>query len=165
MAPSCRPCGSSRRLPAVRPRSDAVRAQAPWEGRVRICITGPAAGVRARRLHRSLAADAESSALQGAQLACPGAFEADYAANTQRGERALHCHDGNRRSPVRPLDLRRRSRTRAASDDFVLTGGTGAYQGVTGDGDMSLRLTLSEMTRFEQLEAEYDVKGWPPGRL
>jgi hypothetical protein len=42
---------------------------------------------------------------------------------------------------------------------FILTGGTGAYQGVTGDGDFSLRITLSDLAGFERLEAEYDLAG------
>jgi hypothetical protein len=42
---------------------------------------------------------------------------------------------------------------------FVLIGGTGAYQGVTGEGDFMLRITLADLTGFERLEAEYDLAG------
>jgi hypothetical protein len=41
----------------------------------------------------------------------------------------------------------------------VLIGGTGAYQGVTGEGDFMLRITLADLTSFERLEAEYDLAG------
>ena len=47
---------------------------------------------------------------------------------------------------------------------FVLTGGTGAYQGVTGEGDFVFQLILADLIRFERLEAEYDLTGraaWP----
>jgi hypothetical protein len=140
-----------------------IQAVAPWEGRVRIFVTGQQQGFALGVFTGRLAADPTSSALHDAQLVCPGAFEADYAANTQRGDG--HCvlttGTGDR------LFARwtcAGQPGKGCAGRIVFTGGTGAYQGVTGDGDLVLRLTLEQMTRLEQLESDYEVKGlatWP----
>jgi hypothetical protein len=140
-----------------------IQVTAPWEGRARIFVTGDhqafAFGVFAGRL----TVDKESNALHDAQLVCPGAFDADYATNVQRGEGRCVIKTGSG-------DRLFARWTCAGEPDkgctgrFVFTGGTGAYQRVSGDGDLTLRLTLTEMTHLDQLESEYDVKGlatWP----
>jgi hypothetical protein len=110
-----------------------------------------------------LSADKEASALHGAQLLCPGAIDADYAANTLRGDGRCIITTGSQ-------DRLFARWTCAGVPDqgcagrFVLTGGTGAYQGVTGDGELALRMTISRMTNLDQLESDYEVKGvatWP----
>ena len=58
----------------------------------------------------------------------------------------------------------RANRTRGALGGSCSWGGTGPYQGVTGDGDLMLRIQVTDLTRFERLEAEYDLTGlatWP----
>lgn len=144
-----------------------MRAVAPWEGRARIFITGAQQAFVLGTFAGRLAVDPESSALHGAELMCPGAFEADYAANTNRG--GGHCiitTGSKERLFARWTCVGEPDK--GCAGRFVFTGGTGAYQDVTGDGDLMLRLTLEEMTHLGQLESEYDVKGvatWPALRF
>jgi hypothetical protein len=150
-------------VPGARGAEHAVRGDAPWEGRARIYITGPQQAFVLGAFTGRLAVNPESSVLHGAQLVCPGAFDADYAANTTRGEGHCIITTGSGDRIFASWSCAGQP-DKGCSGRFVLTGGTGAYQGVTGDGDLALRMTLSEMTRLEQLESDYDVKGlatWP----
>jgi hypothetical protein len=150
-------------LATARAEEHAVRIQAPWEGRVRVYVTGPQQAFALGVFSGRLAADPESSTLQGAGLVCPGVFDADYAASTQRGEgRCVITSRSGDRFFARWTCTGEPDK--GCTGKFVLTGGTGAYEGVTGEGDLSLRLTLSDLTRLNQLESDYDVKGlatWP----
>jgi hypothetical protein len=140
-----------------------IQASAPWEGRVRVYVTGPRQGFALGSFGGRLAVQGEPSALDGAQLTCPAAIEADYTTNTQRGEGrcVITAVSGDR------LFARwtcAGEPDKGCAGRFTLTGGTGAYQGVTGEGDFALRLVLSDLVRFERLEADYDLAGlasWP----
>ena len=141
----------------------AVRGDAPWEGRARIYITGPQQAFVLGAFSGRLAVNPESSVLQGAQLLCPGAFSADYATNTTRGEGHCIITTGNEDRLFARWTCTGEP-DKGCSGRFVLTGGTGPYQGATGEGELSLRLTLADLTRLNQLESDYDVKGratWP----
>jgi hypothetical protein len=140
-----------------------IQATAPWQGRARVYVTGPRQGFLLGSFVGRLAAQGESSALDGAQLMCPTAIEAEYTTNTLRGDGRCVLTTGSgdrlfaRWSCTGEPD-------KGCAGRFVLTGGTGTYQGVTGDGDFTLRIILSEITSFEKLEAEYDLAGlatWP----
>jgi hypothetical protein len=140
-----------------------IRAVAPWEGRVRVYVTGPRQGLALGSFAGRLTAEKEPSALDGAQLVCPGAIDADYATNTQRGEGrcVITAVSGDR---VFARWTCSGEPDKGCAGRFVLTGGTGAYQGVTGDGDFALQLVLSDLVHFERLEADYDLAGvasWP----
>jgi hypothetical protein len=140
-----------------------IQATARWEGRARIYVTGLRQVFMLGSFAGRLAVEKEPGALDGAQLVCPGAIDADYGTSTQRGE--------GRCVITVPSGDRLFARWTCAGEPdkgcvgrFVLTGGTGAYQGVTGDGEFALRLALAELVRFERLEADYDVIGlasWP----
>jgi hypothetical protein len=149
-------------LPA-RAEERTIQAAAPWEGRVRVYVTGPRQGFLLGSFAGRLAVEKEPSSLDAAQLVCPAAIDLDYTANTQRGEGrcVITVASGDRLfarwNCVGEPD-------RGCTGRFVLTGGTGVYQGVTGDGDFALRLTLSDLVRMERLEADYDLAGvasWP----
>jgi hypothetical protein len=140
-----------------------IQATAPWEGRGRVYVTGPREAFLLGSFAGRLAVQGAPSALDGAQLTCPAAIEADYTTNTQRGE-------GRCVITVVSGDRLFARWTCAGEPDkgcvgrFLLTGGSGAYQGVTGEGDFALRLVLSDLVRFERLEADYDLTGlasWP----
>ena len=150
-------------LPVARAEEHSVRADAPWEGRVRIYITGPQQAFALGVFSGRLTVDPESSALHGARLVCPGAFDADYAANTQRGDgRCVITTGSGDRLFARWICAGEPDK--GCAGRFVFTGGTGGYQGVTGEGDFSLQMTLSDLIRLNQLESDYDVKGfatWP----
>ena len=145
--------------PAVAPAEEhALRAVAPWAGRMRIYVMGQQQALALGAFTGRLAAEPESSPLHGAELLCPGAVDADYAANTLRGNG--YC--------VMTTASKDRVFSRwtctgvpeqGCAGQLALTGGTGAYQGVTGSGDLSLQLTLADLTRLNQLESDYDVKG------
>ena len=135
-----------------------IQAVAPWEGRVRVYVTGPRQSFMLGSFAGRLAVEKEPSSLDGAQLVCPAAIDADYTTNTQRGEGrcVITAASGDR------LFARwtcAGEPDKGCTGRFVLTGGTGAYQGVTGDGDFALRLGLSDLVRFERLEADYDLAG------
>src|SRR5262245_60213338 len=140
-----------------------IQAAGPWEGRVRVYVVGLQQAFALGSFAGRLAVENAPSPLDGAQFVCPAAIDGDYAANMQRGEGrcVITAPSGDR--------LFARWTCAGAPDKgctgrFVLTGGTGAYQGVTGDGDFALRLTLADLVRFERLEADYDITGhasWP----
>ena len=150
-------------LPATRAEEHSIRAEAPWEGRMRVYVMGQRQAFILGVFTGSLAVNPESSAFHGAQLLCPGVIDGDYAANVIRGngQCVVTAGSGDR------LFARwtcTGEPEKGCAGRFVLTGGTGAYQGVTGEGDLMLRLTLSDLTRLNQLESDYDVKGlatWP----
>jgi hypothetical protein len=140
-----------------------IQAVAPWEARARVFVTGPRHAFLLAAFAGRLTVQNEPSSLDGARLVCPAAFGADYAANTRRGEGrcVITAGSGDR------LFARW---TCAGEPDkectgrFVLTGGTGAFQGVSGEGDFALRLVLSEVLQLDGQESEYDLAGvarWP----
>jgi hypothetical protein len=150
-------------LPAARAEEHTVRVDAPWEGRARIYVMGQQQAFVLGAFSGRLTVDPESSPLNGAQLVCPGAFDADYAAKTNQGEgRCVITTGSGERLFARWTCAGEPDK--GCAGRFVFTGGTGAYQGVTGDGELALRLTIEKMTRLELLESDYDVKGlasWP----
>ncbi len=135
-----------------------VNATSAWEGRARVFVTGPRHGFMLGVFAGLLTVEGGADPLQGARIACPGAVDADYGANTQRGEGRCVVTTGTG-------DRLFARWTCAGEPDkgcagrLVLTGGTGAYQGVTGEGEMTVRLVLSNLLNFERLEAEYDLAG------
>lgn len=135
-----------------------INGTGPWEGRTRVFVTGPRQGFMLGVFAGPLTVEGGPDPLQGTRFACPGAVDADYAANAQRGEGrcVLTTTTGDRLfarwSCAGEPD-------KGCTGRVVLTGGTGAYQGVTGAGDLTIRLVLSNLLNFERLEAEYDVAG------
>jgi hypothetical protein len=141
----------------------AIQATASWRARARAFVTGPQQVFLLAAFGGRLAVEKEPRALDGAQLACPAAFDADYAAKTQRGEgRCVITTSGGERLFARWSCAGEPDK--GCAGRFVLTGGTGAFQGVTGEGDLMLRLVLSEIVQFDRQESEYDLAGialWP----
>lgn len=135
-----------------------VRAVAPWAGRMRIYVMGHQQALVLGVFTGRLAAEPESSPLHGAELLCPGAVDADYAAKTQRGNGYCVITTASQ-DRLFSRWMCTGVPEQGCVGRLVLTGGTGAYQGVTGSGDLSLQLTLADLTRLDQLESDYDVKG------
>ena len=140
-----------------------IRATAPWVSRARVFVTGRQQGFLLGVLVGRLLVEQKPNPLDGAELLCPAAVDADYSLMTQRGEGrcVITTASGDRLfarwSCAGEPD-------KGCAGRFVLLGGTGPYQGVTGDGDFTLRIQISDLTRFERLEAEYDLVGlatWP----
>ena len=150
-------------LSIARAEEQTVRAQAPWEGRVRIYVTGTQQAFALGVFSGRLTVDPASSALHDARFVCPGAIDVDYAVNVYRGDgRCVITTASEDRLFGRWTCTGQPEK--GCVGRFVFTGGTGAYQGLTGEGDISLQLTLSDLTRLNQLESDYDVKGlatWP----
>jgi hypothetical protein len=135
-----------------------IQANSRWEGRARVYVTGPRHVFLLGSFAGRLMVEKEPSALDGAQLVCPAAIDADYGTNTQHGEgRCVMTAASGDRLFARWMCTGEPDK--GCAGRFVLTGGTGTYQGVTGDGDFVLRLLLSDLVRFERLEADYDVAG------
>jgi hypothetical protein len=145
-------------VPRARAEEGTIQATAPWTARARVFLTGARQAFLQGVFSGSLSVQSAPSALDGANLVCPTVVEADYVANTTRGEGrcVITPRSGDR--------LFARWTCTGTPDQscggrFVLIGGTGAYQGVTGEGDFTLRMTLAELTNFERMEAEYDLSG------
>jgi hypothetical protein len=150
-------------VPVARAGEHAIRVTAPWQVRVRVFVTGPQQVFLLGAFGGRLAVEKEAERLEGAQLLCPAAFDADYAANTQRGEgRCVITTARGDRLFARWTCAGEPDK--GCAGRFVLTGGTGAFQGVTGEGDVVLRLVLSALVQLERQESEYDLTGtalWP----
>ena len=146
-------------LATVRAEEHTLQATAPWEGRARIFVTGEHQAFMLGVFAGRLAVDKESNVLHGSQLVCPGTFDADYATNAQRGEGRCVIVTG-RGDRLFARWTCAGEPDKGCTGRFVFTGGTGVYQGITGDGDLTLRMTLTEMTHLDQLESGYDLKGF-----
>jgi hypothetical protein len=126
-----------------------IQAAARLSARARVFVTGPE--------------QAFIVGAFGARVQCPATVEADYRAKTQQAEGrcVITTRTGDRLF----------SRWKCAGEPdqgcrgrFTLTGGTGAYQGVSGEGDIVLRLVLSDLVKLDRQEAEYDLTAaatWP----
>jgi hypothetical protein len=150
-------------VPVTRAEERTIRAVARWEARARVFVTGPQQAFLLGVFGGRLAVENERNSLDGAQLVCPAAFDADYAANTRRGEgRCVITAGSGDRLFARWACAGEPDKECAGR--FVLTGGTGAFQGVSGEGDFALRLVLSEVLQLAAQESEYDLTGvarWP----
>jgi len=140
-----------------------IQATSRWEGRARVYVTGPRQAFMLASFAGRLTVDKEPDALGGAQMACPAAIDVDAAANTLRGEGrcVITAASGDR---VFARWTCAGEPDKGCTGRFVLTGGTGAFQGVTGDGDFAARIVLTDLVRFERMEADYDLAGvtsWP----
>jgi hypothetical protein len=140
-----------------------VQALSSWQARMRVYVTGPQQAFMTGAFGGRLFVEKESGALDAAQLWCPGAVEADYEKKAQRGEgRCIITARTGDRVFARwtcsgPPDT-------GCAGKFTLTGGTGKFQGITGEGDFALRLVVSEALRMDRQELEYDLTGlavWP----
>jgi hypothetical protein len=143
---------------AARADERTINATAPWEGRAHVYVTGSHQGFLLGAFAGRLAVEGGQDPLQGAHVSCPAAVEADYEANVHRGEgRCIITTAGGDRLFGRWVCTGEPDK--GCAGRFVLTGGTGAYQRVTGEGEMTVRLVLSNLVNFERLEAEYDLTG------
>jgi hypothetical protein len=143
---------------AARAEERTIQAGSRWEGRARVYVTGPRQAFMLGSFGGRLAVEKEPSILDGAQLVCPAAIDADYGTNTLRGEgRCVITAGSGDRLFARWMCAGEPDK--GCAGRFVLTGGTGAYQGVTGEGDFGLRLVLTDLVRFERMEADYDLAG------
>jgi hypothetical protein len=145
--------------PAVaRAEEHTIQATAPWQGRARVYVTGPQQVFVLATFGGRLTVETEQKTLEGAQVLCPAAFDADYVVSTQRGEgRCIITTASGDRLFARWTCTGEPDK--GCAGRLVLTGGTGAFQGVAGEGDLALRLVLSGMVQMDRQESEYDLAG------
>jgi len=141
----------------------AVRAGTSWHARVRIFVTGSQQMFLLGVFGGRFAVESGPRTLDGAALVCPAAFDADYTAKSQHGEGrcVLTTGAGDR---VFARWTCGGEPDQGCTGRFTLTGGTGAFQGVTGEGDVVIKMVVSSLLQFEQQEAEYELSGlasWP----
>ena len=140
-----------------------VQALSSWQARVRVFVTGPQQAFMLGAFGGRLFVERESGALDAAQLMCPATIEADYEAKVQRGQgRCVITTRGGDRVFAR-WTCSGQPDTGCAGK-FTLTAGTGRLQGITGEGDLVLRLVWSEILQMDRQETEYDLAGlavWP----
>jgi hypothetical protein len=150
-------------VPRAHAEEHTIQATAPWTARARVFVTGARQAFLQGVFSGLLSVQGAASALDGAELVCPTAVDADYGANSQRGEGrcVITPRSGDR---IFARWTCTGTPDQGYAGRFVLIGGTGAYQGVTGEGDFTLRITLFDLTGFDRLEAEYELTGvatWP----
>jgi hypothetical protein len=150
-------------VPLAHAGENRIQATASLQARARVFVTGPRQAFMLGAFAGRLAVEREPRTLDGVQLLCPAAVYADYAAHTQHGEG--HCiltTSGGDRLFARWTCAGEPDK--GCAGRFVLTGGTGAFQGVTGEGDLALRLGTFELLELDRQESEYDLTGtalWP----
>jgi hypothetical protein len=150
-------------VPVASAEEHTIQATAPWQARARVFVTGPEQVFLLGAFVGRLAVEKEPLTLDGAQIVCPAAFDADFAANRQRGEGRCVITTGNG-DRVFARWTCTGAPDKGCAGPFVLTGGTGAFQGVTGEGNLVLRLVLSEVVQIGRQESEHDLAGaarWP----
>ena len=143
---------------ATRAEERTIQAGSRWDGRARVYVTGPRQVFMLGSFSGRLAVENDPSPLNAAELVCPAAIDADYATSALQGEGrcVITAPSGDRLfarwSCAGEPD-------RGCTGRFLLTGGTGAYQGLTGDGAFTLRLASADLLRLERLEGDYDLAG------
>jgi hypothetical protein len=150
-------------VPGVGAEEGTVQALSSWQARTRVYVTGPQQAFMTGAFGGRFFVEKESGALDAARLWCPAVVEADYDKKTQHGAGrcVITARSGDRVfarwTCSGPPDT-------GCVGKFTLTGGTGKFQGVTGEGDFALRLVTSEILQMDRQEMEYDLSGlavWP----
>ena len=139
-----------------------IPATAPWVARARVFVIGRQQGFLLGALVGRLVVEQTPSLLDGAELSCPAAVDADYSLMTQRGEGRCVVATGTGDRLFARWSCAGEPDKGCAGRFVLLEDGT--VSGRTGDGDFTLRIQITDLTRFERQEAEYELTGlatWP----
>lgn len=140
-----------------------VKASAAWVGHGRAVPTGTGTVYFVGAFSGVLFVDNDQGPLNTAQILCPGTLEVEINGGKQRGE-------GRCVMSLNPTDQIYAKWSCAGTHHveckglFTLTGGTGRFAGITGEGDFRVRSAIAEfVTRPGELTEERaaGLADWP----
>ena len=121
-----------------------ISAYAPWEGRGQLYPTGPERATFVGAFSGVIFVEDQGELNLGGNMMCPGMMDIDLASERQTG--SGHCVISNADGERVYADWTcSGAHLMGCEGKFTLTGGTGAYSGVTGEGDMLVRSGLQEV--------------------
>lgn len=118
-----------------------ITAYAPWEGRGQLYATGPERATFVGAFSGVVFVEEQGELNLGGNIMCPGMMEIDLASERQTG--SGHCVISNADGERVYADWTcSGAHLLGCEGKFTLTAGTGAYAGITGQGDMLVRSGL-----------------------
>ena len=140
-----------------------MTAAAAWQGRGRAFDLGGGEALFLGAFGGTLFVETAQGDLHAARLLCPGTLEAKAGSDTHtsQGRCIITARTGDREFAQWSCTG---SVGAGCKGTFRLTGGTGRFQGITGEGDLVLRLALSEFVALSKQESEHEMVGlaaWP----
>ena len=123
-----------------------VRAMSPWQGEGRIFRTGEGQAFFVGYYSGVLFVESASGALDAAEIVCPGSADISLKDATQNAEGRciIASRTGDRvfaKWSCAGIHLI------GCKGNFILTAGTGRFQGITGNGDFVIRSFLGELAK------------------
>lgn len=140
-----------------------VVAAAAWQGRGRTFDLGGGEALFLGAFGGTVFVENAQGALHAARLLCPGTLEAKTGSDTyaSQGRCIITARTGDR---VFAQWSCTGSVGAGCKGTFRLTGGTGRFQGITGEGDVVFRIVVSELVGLSKQESEHEIVGlaaWP----
>jgi hypothetical protein len=140
-----------------------VVALSAWQGRGRAFDLGGGEALFLGTFGGTLFVENAQGDLHAARLLCPGTLEARAGGDTytSQGRCIITARTGDR---VFAQWTCSGSIGAGCKGPFRLTGGTGRFQRITGEGDIILRVVLSELVDLAKQESEHEMVGlavWP----
>jgi hypothetical protein len=121
-----------------------ISAYAPWEGRGQLYPTGLERATFVGAFSGVIFVEDQGELNLGGNMMCPGMMEIDLASERQTG--SGHCVISNAEGERVYADWTcSGAHLMGCEGKFTLTGGTGAYAGIAGEGDMLVRSGLQEV--------------------
>jgi hypothetical protein len=140
-----------------------VVALAAWQGQGRAFDLGGGEALFLGAFGGTMFVENAQGDLHAAQLLCPGTLEARAGSDayTSQGRCIITARNGDR---VFAQWSCTGSIGAGCKGPFRLTGGTGRFQRIAGEGDIVLRIVLSEFVSLSKQESEHEMVGlavWP----
>lgn len=140
-----------------------VAALSAWQGKGRAFDLGGGEALFLGAFGGTLFVENAQGDLHAARLLCPGTLEAKAGSDTytSQGRCIITARTGDR---VFAQWSCTGSLGTGCRGPFRLTGGTGRFQRISGEGDVALRIVLSELVALSKQESEHELVGlavWP----
>jgi hypothetical protein len=121
-----------------------VRASAAWAGQGRFIPTGTGTAYFVGAFSGIMFVENDQGALNAAKILCPGTLEVDINNGKQRGEGrcVMTASEGDQ---VYAQWSCAGTHLIECKGPFTLTGGTGRFKGITGQGDFRVRSAIAEL--------------------
>lgn len=150
--------------PGLAAEEGTVRASASWAGQGRFIPTGTGTAYFVGAFSGILFIENDRGALNAAKILCPGTLEVDVNGGKQQGEGRCVLTDGEGNQVYAQWQC---SGTHLieCKGPFTLTGGTGRFKGITGQGDFRVRSAIAELALGRLGEGLQETAGglaeWP----
>ena len=123
-----------------------VRATATWSGQGRFIPTGGGSVYFVGTFSGVLFVEDGQGVLHTAKFLCPGTLDVDVNGGRQRGEGRCVMAAGREGSEIYARWSCQGVHGVECTGPFTLTGGSGRFKGITGQGDFRVRTATSELT-------------------